>query len=46
MKPFRMNIAFTHTTQSDAHALVAVRIAAMRDSLERIGRFDHVSFGI
>jgi GNAT superfamily N-acetyltransferase len=35
-----MNIAFTNTTQSDADALVAIRIAAMRDSLERIGRFD------
>ena len=28
--------------QTDAEALVALRIAAMRDSLERIGRFDPV----
>lgn len=35
-----MNISFAHTTQSDADALVAIRIAAMRESLERIGRFD------
>lgn len=35
-----MNIAFTATTQPDADRLVAIRIAAMRESLERIGRFD------
>lgn len=35
-----MNLTFVPTTQSDAEALVAIRIAAMRDSLERIGRFD------
>lgn len=35
-----MNIAFSDTTQSDADTLVALRIAAMRESLERIGRFD------
>lgn len=35
-----MHIAFRDTTQSDADALVAIRIAAMRESLERIGRFD------
>lgn len=35
-----MNIAFRNTTQSDADTLVAIRIAAMRESLERIGRFD------
>lgn len=35
-----MNIAFTDTTASDADTLVAIRIAAMRESLERIGRFD------
>ena len=35
-----MNISFAHTTQSDADALVAIRIIAMRESLERIGRFD------
>lgn len=35
-----MNITFVNTTQSDADTLVAIRIAAMRESLERIGRFD------
>ena len=35
-----MNIAFPNTTQSDAGTLVAIRIAAMRESLDRIGRFD------
>jgi GNAT superfamily N-acetyltransferase len=35
-----MKIAFPATTQSDADTLVAIRIAAMRESLERIGRFD------
>jgi GNAT superfamily N-acetyltransferase len=35
-----MNIAFTNTTESDADTLVNIRIAAMRESLERIGRFD------
>ncbi|WGY72985.1 GNAT family N-acetyltransferase [Burkholderia cepacia] len=35
-----MNLTFAPTTQSDAETLVAIRIAAMRDSLERIGRFD------
>ncbi|HEV3430350.1 MAG TPA: GNAT family N-acetyltransferase [Paraburkholderia sp.] len=35
-----MNITFAATTLSDAHTLVAIRIAAMRESLERIGRFD------
>ncbi|APA87740.1 GNAT family N-acetyltransferase [Paraburkholderia sprentiae WSM5005] len=35
-----MNISFATTTQSDAETLVAIRIAAMRESLERIGRFD------
>ena len=35
-----MNIALRNTTQSDADTLVAIRIAAMRESLERIGRFD------
>ncbi|CAE6905528.1 hypothetical protein R69749_08384 [Paraburkholderia domus] len=35
-----MNIAFPTTTQPDAETLVAIRIAAMRESLERIGRFD------
>lgn len=35
-----MNISFPYSTQSDADTLVGIRIAAMRDSLERIGRFD------
>lgn len=39
-KPLSMNIVFAPTTQADADALVAIRIAAMRESLERIGRFD------
>lgn len=35
-------ISFAAATAQDAEALVALRIAAMRDSLERIGRFDPV----
>ena len=35
-----MNIAYPLTTQSDAETLVAIRIAAMRESLERVDRFD------
>ncbi|MFM0591670.1 GNAT family N-acetyltransferase [Paraburkholderia dilworthii] len=35
-----MNLTFATTTHSDADALVQMRIAAMRESLERIGRFD------
>ncbi|WP_323122269.1 GNAT family N-acetyltransferase [Burkholderia alba] len=35
-----MNIQFAPTAADDADTLVALRIAAMRDSLERIGRFD------
>ena len=35
-----MNLTFLSTTQSDADILVAIRIAAMRESLERAGRFD------
>lgn len=35
-------ISFAAATAKDAQALVALRIAAMRDSLERIGRFDPV----
>jgi ribosomal protein S18 acetylase RimI-like enzyme len=34
------SITLTSVAPSDAEALVALRIAAMRDSLERIGRFD------
>jgi GNAT superfamily N-acetyltransferase len=36
-----MDITFSPTTQLDAEALVTIRIAAMRESLEHIGRFDH-----
>lgn len=35
-----MNLTFAPTTQSDADLLVTIRIAAMRESLERVGRFD------
>lgn len=35
-----MNLTFASTDSSDANALVDIRIAAMRESLERIGRFD------
>ncbi|VWB08541.1 GNAT family N-acetyltransferase [Burkholderia lata] len=35
-----MNLTFPVATRSDVEALVAIRIVAMRDSLERIGRFD------
>lgn len=35
-----MIIAFAQTEESDFDALVAIRIAAMRESLERLGRFD------
>lgn len=33
-------LTFQHAESDDASALVALRIAAMRESLERIGRFD------
>ncbi|WP_196485205.1 GNAT family N-acetyltransferase [Burkholderia anthina] len=35
-----MSLTFVPVTHADADTLVAIRIAAMRDSLERIGRFD------
>ncbi|WP_277185049.1 GNAT family N-acetyltransferase [Caballeronia sp. BR00000012568055] len=35
-----MNLTFSPTTHSDADLLVSIRIAAMRESLERLGRFD------
>jgi ribosomal protein S18 acetylase RimI-like enzyme len=35
-----MNVTFADTTRSDAETLVQIRIEAMRESLERIGRFD------
>ncbi|MBB5402900.1 GNAT superfamily N-acetyltransferase [Paraburkholderia youngii] len=38
--PLPVNISFCNATLSDADTLVAIRIAAMRESLERIGRFD------
>lgn len=34
------NPTFSATTHADAETLVSIRIAAMRESLERIGRFD------
>ena len=39
-KSLNMNLAFRFAVQSDAEVLVDIRIAAMRKSLERIGRFD------
>jgi GNAT superfamily N-acetyltransferase len=39
-KSLPVNLAFRATTESDADTLVSIRIAAMRESLERIGRFD------
>ena len=35
-----MNVTFAHTTGGDVETLVQIRIEAMRESLERIGRFD------
>jgi N-acetylglutamate synthase-like GNAT family acetyltransferase len=35
-----MNVTFADATYSDAETLVQIRIEAMRESLERIGRFD------
>lgn len=35
-----LSVAFEPAHADDADALVAIRIAAMRDSLERLGRFD------
>lgn len=37
-----MNVAFANTTSDDVETLVQIRIEAMRESLERIGRFDPV----
>lgn len=37
-----MNLSFASTTQADIDTLVQIRVAAMRESLERIGRFDPV----
>jgi GNAT superfamily N-acetyltransferase len=36
----RMNITFRPASSHDFESLLALRIAAMRESLERIGRFD------
>ena len=37
-----MNLSFAGTTLADIDTLVQIRIAAMRESLERVGRFDLV----
>jgi GNAT superfamily N-acetyltransferase len=37
-----MRISFENATASDANALADLRVAAMRESLERIGRFDPI----
>jgi GNAT superfamily N-acetyltransferase len=37
-----MNLSFADTTFADIDTLVHIRIAAMRESLERVGRFDPV----
>jgi GNAT superfamily N-acetyltransferase len=38
----QVKVSLTPVDESDAEALVQLRIEAMRDSLERIGRFDPV----
>ena len=40
MVPQAPRVTFEPTVADDAEALVAIRIAAMRESLERLGRFD------
>jgi GNAT superfamily N-acetyltransferase len=40
-----MNISFDPACDADLEELVALRVEAMRDSLERIGRFDPVLAG-
>ena len=42
MKNIVNNITFRSVTIADADALVAIRIEAMRESLERVGRFDEL----
>lgn len=42
MRAVDVSIGFMQASAGDAEALVALRIAAMRESLERIGRFDPV----
>ena len=39
-KPLSDRVTFSRITKADFDELVALRIAAMRESLERIGRFD------
>ena len=38
----KLHIVFAIVTRQDFESLVALRIAAMRESLERVGRFDRV----
>ncbi|MGS0743794.1 GNAT family N-acetyltransferase [Glaciimonas sp. GG7] len=38
----KLQIVFTIVTKEDFESLVALRIAAMRESLERVGRFDPI----
>lgn len=40
MVPAAPRVTFEPAAADDAEALVAIRIAAMRESLERLGRFD------
>ena len=40
IRGLRVKLTFESTAHSDAETLVRMRIAAMRESLERIGRFD------
>ena len=40
-----MNISLAPTCKADLDSLVALRVAALRESLERIGRFDPVRAG-
>jgi len=40
MLPAALRVTFEPAMADDAEALVAIRIAAMRESLERLGRFD------
>jgi hypothetical protein len=42
MPDLTSRLAFAPVTESDFDELVALRIAAMRESLERVGRFDPV----
>ena len=37
--PHYQQITFSHATSDDAEELVAIRVEAMRESLERLGRF-------